>query len=160
MSKTEKNHYQAFCSRSKIIKRMGKKLKVKFCTVQMRNFCIFYIACIALQLAIYLLYNNTALSTKKTGASDPSPHPLAKQGQLKLALPNLPLSETKLKPVHMLFRSVDLKKNLSSRNFSPKNDARICFSILTTRKYLKLEIEIQVGRSYSSTILFRDLLHC
>ena len=55
-------------------------------------------------------------------------------------------------------------------------NGRICFSILMTRKYLKLEIEIQVssitessgkknkfvrlffGRNYGSTILFRDLL--
>ena len=74
------------------------------------------------------------------------------------------------------YRSVNLESNLWSANFSQKMNERICFSILTTRKYLKLEIEIQVssisessgqknkfvcsffGRSFGSTILFRDLL--
>ena len=37
------------------------------------------------------------------------------------------------------------KQKLSSRNFSQKTNERICFSILTTRKYLKLEIKIQVS---------------
>ena len=42
---------------------------------------------------------------------------------------------------------------------------RICFSILTTRKFLKIQFRFQVlsisglfGRSYGSAILFRDLL--
>ena len=42
-------------------------------------------------------------------------------------------------------RSVNLKTKLSSRNFSQKRNGRICFSILMTRIYLKLEIEIQVS---------------
>ena len=42
-------------------------------------------------------------------------------------------------------RSVDLETKLSSRNFSQKTNERICFSILTTRKYLKLEFRFQVG---------------
>ena len=37
------------------------------------------------------------------------------------------------------------KKKLWSRNFSQKTNEQICFSILTTRKYLKLEIKIQVS---------------
>ena len=53
----------------------------------------------------------------------------------------------------------------------PKKQNWICFSILTTRKYLKLEIQstsessgwkkivcLFFGRSYGSTILFQDLL--
>ena len=67
--------------------------------------------------------------------------------------------------------SVDLETKLSSRNFSQKTNGRICFSILMTGKYLKLEFWFQVfpshqdrksisffGRSYGSTILFPDLL--
>jgi hypothetical protein len=41
--------------------------------------------------------------------------------------------------------SVYLKTKLLSHNFSPKRNQRICFSILSTRKYLKLEIEIKVS---------------
>ena len=39
-------------------------------------------------------------------------------------------------------------KKLSSRHFSQKTNGCICFSILTVRKYLKLEIEIQVSDIY------------
>ena len=39
--------------------------------------------------------------------------------------------------------SVDLETKLLSRNFSQKTNARICFSILTTWTYWKLEIKIQ-----------------
>ena len=35
------------------------------------------------------------------------------------------------------------RKKISSRDFSQKTNGRICFSILTVRKYLKLKIEIQ-----------------
>ena len=41
-------------------------------------------------------------------------------------------------------RSVDLETKLSSPNLSKKMNGRICFSILTTRKYLKLEFGFQV----------------
>ena len=37
--------------------------------------------------------------------------------------------------------SVNLETKLLSHNFSRKTNRRICFSILMTRKYLKLEIE-------------------
>ena len=64
-------------------------------------------------------------------------------------------------------------------NFSHKMNGQICFFILTTQKYLKLEFQFQVSsisessgaqdrktnssicffwRSYGLTILFRDLL--
>ena len=36
-------------------------------------------------------------------------------------------------------------KGQLSRNFSQKTNGRVCFSILTTQKYLKLEIKIQVS---------------
>ena len=39
---------------------------------------------------------------------------------------------------------VDLETKLSSRNFSQKANEQICFSILMTGKYLKLEIEKQI----------------
>ena len=70
--------------------------------------------------------------------------------------------------------SVDLGTKFSSRNFSQKTNRWGYFSFLTTRQYLKIEIEIQVssttgssgqicsfiffGRSYDSTILYWDLL--
>ena len=41
--------------------------------------------------------------------------------------------------------SVDLETKLLSRNFSQTTNKRICFSILTTWTYLKLEIKIQVS---------------
>ena len=37
------------------------------------------------------------------------------------------------------------KQKLLSQNFSQKTNKRICFYILTTQKYLKLEFEIQVS---------------
>ena len=67
--------------------------------------------------------------------------------------------------------SVDLETKLSSCNFSQKTDERICFSILMTWKYLKLEVRFHAsstselsgqknkfvrlffGRRYRSTIL-------
>ena len=48
-------------------------------------------------------------------------------------------------------RSVDLETKLSSCNFSQKPNEWICFSILTTQKHLKLEIEIQVSSIFESS---------
>ena len=48
-------------------------------------------------------------------------------------------------------RSVDLETKLSSRNFSQKTNEPICFSILMTRKYLKLEIKMQVSSIFDSS---------
>ena len=42
-------------------------------------------------------------------------------------------------------RSVDLETKLSSSIFSQKTNKWICFSILMTRKYLKLEMKIFLG---------------
>ena len=47
-------------------------------------------------------------------------------------------------------RSVYLETKLSSRNFSQETNERICFSILTTQKYLELEIENQVSSTFLS----------
>ena len=47
-----------------------------------------------------------------------------------------------------MLRSVDLERKLASRNISQKTNEGICFSILTTRKYLKLEFRFQVFRSH------------
>ena len=41
--------------------------------------------------------------------------------------------------------SVHLESKLLSCNFSQKTNKQICFSILTTQKYLKLEIQFQVS---------------
>ena len=46
---------------------------------------------------------------------------------------------------------VDLETKLSSHNFSQKTNGQICFSMLMTRKYLKLEIQIQVSSIYESS---------
>ena len=48
------------------------------------------------------------------------------------------------KPIHDILRGGHLKVSRSrnkivERNFAQKTNERICFSILTTRKYLKLE---------------------
>ena len=42
-------------------------------------------------------------------------------------------------------KSVDLETKLSSRNVSQKMNGQICFSNLTTWKYLKLEFRFQVS---------------
>ena len=55
---------------------------------------------------------------------------------------------------------------MSSRNFSQKTNERICFSILTTRKFLILEFQFQVSSISESSgqknkfirSFFRDLL--
>ena len=49
-------------------------------------------------------------------------------------------------------QSGDLKTKLSSHNFSQKLIKQICFSILTTQKYLKPEMEIQVSSISKSFI--------
>ena len=93
-------------------------------------------------------------------------HPSA--GLLKV----MKIMKLKKKKKITFFYSVDLETKLWSHNFSQKINKWICFSILTTWIYLKLEFGFQVFRShqdrkqicsflgefYGSTILFRDLL--
>ena len=61
-----------------------------------------------------------------------------------------------LRPVHLIFCRENLKVSRSrNKNFravtSPENEQKTCFSTLTTRKYLKLEIEIQLASSISES---------
>ena len=54
-----------------------------------------------------------------------------------------PLEAKGRRNVNCILRSVDLETKLSSHSFSQTTNGRICFSILTTRKYLKLEFRFQ-----------------
>ena len=47
---------------------------------------------------------------------------------------------------------------LSSRNFSQKTNERICFSVLTTRNYLKLEFRVvRIEKQIRSFIFWEKL---